>query len=62
MKDLVSDDWDRAYREGYVDALGAAREAVESVWTLDPSWDGTNWNNALYEALAAIDALREEKP
>ena len=40
--------------------LDAAREAVESVWTIDPSWDGTNWNNALHEAIVAIDALREK--
>lgn len=47
------------YAEGIAAGLDAAREAVESAWTLDPSWDGTNWNNALHEALAAIDALRE---
>ena len=45
-------------RRGWVEALDAARDAVETVWTDDPSWDGTNWNNALCEALAAIDALR----
>ena len=42
-------------------ALDAAREAVEREWTEDPSWDGTNWNNALTVAMDAIDALREEK-
>ena len=41
--------------------LAAAREAVESEWTEDPSWDGTNWNNALSSALSAIDAPREVK-
>ena len=40
--------------------LDAARDAVETVWADDPSWDGTNWNNALYDAIAAIDALREK--
>ena len=40
--------------------LDAARDAVEAVWADDPSWDGTNWNNALYDAIAAIDALREK--
>ena len=40
--------------------LAAARESVESQWTEDPSWDGTNWNNALTSALAAIDAPREK--
>ena len=39
--------------------LAAARESVESQWTEDPSWDGTNWNNALASALASIDAPRE---
>ena len=38
--------------------LDAAREAVEQEWTEDPSWNGTNWNNALTVALDAIDALR----
>ena len=42
-------------------ALDAARAAVEREWTEDPSWDGTNWNNALTVAMDAIDALREEQ-
>ena len=40
--------------------LDAARGAVESEWSLDPMWEGTNWNNALSAAIAAIDALREK--
>lgn len=40
--------------------LDAAREAVDREWTVDPSWDGTNWNNALSVAIDAIDALREK--
>ena len=40
--------------------LDAAREAVEQEWTEDPSWNGTNWNNALTVAIDAIDALREK--
>ena len=48
------------YEAGRADGLDAARDAVEMAWTDDPSWDGTNWNNALYDAIAAIDALREK--
>lgn len=51
----------KGYEIGFRKGLDAAREAVETVWTDDPSWDGTNWNNALYEALAAIDALKEKQ-
>ena len=32
----------------------AAVQRVEALWSLDPSWDGTNWNNALHAAIAAI--------
>lgn len=39
--------------------LDQARLAIEAQWTDDPSWDGTNWNNALYEAMRSVDALRE---
>lgn len=48
------------YRQAYRAGLDAAREAVEQEWTEDPSWNGTNWNNALTVAIAAIDALREK--
>ena len=48
------------YAEGYAAALDAAREAVEQEWAEDPSWDGTNWNNALTVALDAIDELKEK--
>ena len=34
--------------------IGEAVQRVEELWSLDPSWDGTNWNNALHAAIAAI--------
>ena len=34
--------------------IAAAVQRVEALWSLDPSWDGTNWNNALHAATAAI--------
>ena len=49
-----------AYEQGQRDALAAAVRRMEVLWSLDPSWDGTNWNNALTSALAAIDAPREQ--
>jgi len=36
------------------EALEAAVQRVEALWSIDPSWDGTNWNNALHAAIAAI--------
>ena len=61
LKDTVPGEWHEK-RMAWVrkDALDAAREAVESQWTEDPSWDGTNWNNALTSALAAINTPRED--
>ena len=50
----------RIASKGYDTGLDAAREAVEGEWTEDPSWDGTNWNNALTCALESIDALRQK--
>ena len=41
--------------------IGEAVQRMEALWSLDASWDGTNWNNALTSALAAIDAPREER-
>lgn len=29
----------------------------EELWSLDPMWDGTNWNNALTCVQEAIEAL-----
>jgi hypothetical protein len=29
-------------------------QRVEALWSIDPSWDGTNWNNALHAAIAGI--------
>lgn len=43
-----------ALRSCAAEALAAAVQRVEALWALDPSWDGTNWNNALTSALAAI--------
>ena len=40
--------------------IAAAVQRVEALWSLDPSWDGTNWNNALTSALAAINTPRED--
>ena len=34
--------------------IGEAVQRVEALCSLDPSWDGTNWNNALHAAIAAI--------
>ena len=47
-----------SFQQGYDKGVQAARDAVEMAWTDDPSWNGTNWNNALHEALVAIDTLR----
>lgn len=43
-----------AYEQGQRDAIAAAVQRIEVLWSLDPSWDGTNWNNALHAAIAAI--------
>ena len=44
----------RVVAEIKAEALAAAVQRMEALWALDPSWDGTNWNNALTSALAAI--------
>ena len=44
----------RGYDDGQRDALAGAVQRIEALWSFDPSWDGTNWNNALTSALAAI--------
>ena len=41
--------------------IAAAVQRMEALWALDPSWDGTNWNNALTSALSAINAPKEER-
>ena len=38
-------------------SLRDAQDAIESEWTEDPSWDGTNWNNALCAAKEKIGTL-----
>jgi hypothetical protein len=43
-----------AYEQGQRDAIAAAVQRMEVLCSLDPSWDGTNWNNALHAAIAAI--------
>ena len=48
-----------SYEQGQRDAIAAAVQRMEVLWSLDPSWDGTNWNNALTSALSAINALKE---
>ena len=48
-----------AYRLGQRDAIDAAMQRIKALWTEDPSWDGTNWNNALHSALVTIDTHRE---
>ena len=35
-------------------AIAAAVQRIEALWSIDPSWDGTNWNNALHAATAVI--------
>ena len=40
--------------------IATAMQRIEALWSLDPSWDGTNWNNALTSALAAINTPRED--
>ena len=49
-----------SYEQGQRDAIAAAVQRMEALWSLDPSWDGTNWNNALTSVLAAIDAIKNE--
>jgi hypothetical protein len=39
--------------------IDAAVQRVEALWSIDPSWDGTNWNNALH---AATDAIKGDQP
>ena len=49
------------HEQGQRDAIAAAVQRMEALWSLDPSWDRTNWNNALTSVLAAIDASNEER-
>ena len=58
---FTPDDHANGICEAFRLGLAAAREAVESQWTEDPSWDGTNWNNALHAAIAAIDTPQDVK-
>ncbi len=50
-----------AHAQGYASALRDAVEAVESQHSDDPMWAGTNWNNALFSAKEAIEALGGER-
>ena len=49
----------RVVAEIKAEALAAAVQQIKALWTEDPSWDGTNWNNALHSALVTIDTHRE---
>jgi hypothetical protein len=51
--DSLPDREETAYNQALRDAV----KAVEAEWTDDPSWDGTNWNNALSVAKEVIEAL-----
>lgn len=45
-------------REAAAEVMRAACvAAVEALWSEDPMWAGTNWNNALDEAIAALRML-----
>lgn len=59
LTELITE-WEYGYEKGQRDAIAAAVQRMEVLWSLDPSWDGTNWNNALTSALSAIDALGEK--
>ena len=58
LNELVNER-EAGYSEGKRDAIDAAVQRIKALWTEDPSWDGTNWNNALHSALVTIDTHRE---
>lgn len=50
----------------YSDREQAIRDCIatldaDDLHNEDPSWDGTNWNNAVYACKEALHALLEEK-
>jgi len=55
--------WERfsldQFDAGYAAAVVASVQRIKALWTEDPSWDGTNWNNALHSALVTIDTHKE---
>jgi hypothetical protein len=60
MQVYLASDVDAAVAAAEQRVIATAMQRIEALWSLDPSWDGTNWNNALTSALAAINALREK--
>jgi hypothetical protein len=67
MSNVLYDEWDRAYEEGKkIGREQTIRDCIAAVdadnlHNEDPSWDGTNWNNAVYACKEALLALLEEK-
>jgi hypothetical protein len=51
--------WGDGYDHGAEAMRAACMAAIKALWTEDPSWDGTNWNNALSSAL---EVVREVQP
>lgn len=50
------------YESGQRDMLAKCIAALEAddMHSEDPSWDGTNWNNAVYECIEILRALQEK--
>ena len=68
MKEFYTDDWGDGWNDGYAAGLDAAREAVAALEPLLDRSKGEGGYNCCgcatigylwYDALAAIDALRE---
>lgn len=60
MQVYLASDVDAAVAAAEQRVIATAMQRIEALWSLDPSWDGTNWNNALTSALAAINTPRED--
>ena len=60
MQVYLASDVDAAVAAAEQRVIATAMQRIEALWTEDPSWDGTNWNNALTSALAAINTPRED--
>ena len=39
--------------------MNAAVQQMDALWSLDPSWDGTNWNNSL---TSVLDTMTQGNP
>ena len=59
MQVYLASDVDAAVAAAEQRVIAAAMQRIKALWTEDPSWDGTNWNNALHSALVTIDTHRE---